>query len=87
MISITKGDFWRCFNALDPRIQKLAAEAYEMFKDNPGHPSLRFKKLAGMESVWTVRVNSDVRAAGIRKGDTIEWFWIGHHKEFDHLFG
>jgi len=54
---------------------------------DPGHPSLRFKKLAGEDDVWSVRVSLDLRAVAHRQGDTVTWFWIGTHKEFDRLFG
>jgi len=31
-------------------------------------------------------VSDGYRAVGIRTGDTIVWFWIGSHNEFDKLF-
>ena len=51
------------------------------------HPSLRFKKLAGTESIWSVRITAQYRAIGERRGDMISWVWIGTHNEFDKLFG
>jgi len=27
-----------------------------------------------------------LRAVAHREGDTVTWFWIGPHKEFDQLF-
>ena len=60
--------------------------AYQLFADNPNHPSLRFKKLQGDSDIWSVRINEQYRAVGVRSGDTIEWIWIGTHNEFDHLF-
>jgi plasmid maintenance system killer protein len=57
-----------------------------MFEQNPDHPSLRFKKLQGQDDVWSVRINDQYRAVGVRSGDTIEWIWIGTHNEFDNLF-
>jgi plasmid maintenance system killer protein len=42
-----------------------------VFAENPEHPSLRFKKLAGHEQVWSVRINEQYRAIGERHGDTI----------------
>jgi len=53
---------------------------------NPEHPSLRFKKLQGGGEIWSVRINEQYRAVGVRSGDTMEWIWIGTHNEFDHLF-
>ncbi len=51
------------------------------------HRSLRFKKLAGEPDVWSVRVNLNLRAVAQRTGDTVTWFWIGSHNEFDQTFG
>jgi hypothetical protein len=50
---------------------------------DPAHPALRFKKLAGKDNVWTVRLGLHYRAAARRTGDTVEWFWIGSHSDFD----
>ena len=58
----------------------------EIFMQNSGHPSLRFKKLSGFERAWSVRIGSAYRAVGERHGDTIYWTWIGTHNEFDNLF-
>lgn len=54
---------------------------------DPSHNSLRFKKLAGHDALWSVRVTLRVRAVGHREGDTITWVWIGTHSEFDSKFG
>ncbi len=48
---------------------------------------LRFKKLAGHERIWSVRINDSFRALAERDGDKVVWFWIGSHNEFDKLFG
>jgi hypothetical protein len=60
--------------------------AYQLFAENPDHPSLRFKKLQGSDRIWSVRISEQFRAVGVRSGDTIEWIWIGTHTEFDNLF-
>jgi len=60
--------------------------AYQLFAENPDHPSLRFKKLQVSDSIWSVRISEQYRAVGVRSGDTIEWIWIGTHNEFDNLF-
>ena len=73
--------------ALPASDQAAARRAYGLFAINPFHPSLRFKKLAGHAAFWSVRVTLNVRAVGDRAGDTIAWFWIGTHAEFDKLFG
>lgn len=87
MISRTTASFWRSLGELGSDDRKAAEKAYELFMKDCGHPSLRFKKLGGDEDVWSVRVTLDIRAVACRAGDTVTWFWIGTHKEFDRLFG
>ena len=87
MISRTRPSFWRAYDGLGPRVKLAARQAYQLFAENPDHPSLRFKKLQGYDNVWSVRINEQYRAVGERSGDTIEWVWIGTHNEFDSRFG
>lgn len=76
--------FWRNFDQLSPEIQQLARENYELLKENPQHPSLRFKRVG---EYWSVRVGLSFRAVGIDAPNGILWFWIGLHEEYDRLFG
>ena len=87
MNSRTRPSFWRAYANLDAATKAAARQAYARFAENPGHPSLRFKKLGGHDQVWSVRVNEQYRAIGERQGDTIVWAWIGTHNEFDKRFG
>jgi plasmid maintenance system killer protein len=67
-------------------VKTRARSAWQLFQQNPEHPSLRFKKLQAHENLWSVRINEQYRAVGFRTGETIVWIWIGTHNEFDHLF-
>ena len=87
MNSRTRPSFWRAYERLSEPNRKAARRAYALFAQDPNHPSLRFKKLAGYERVWSVRINEQHRAIGERDGDTIVWVWIETHNEFDNLFG
>ena len=64
-----------------------ARRAYRQFATDPFHNSLRFKKLAGYDTLWSVRVTLSVRAVGHRDANTVVWVWIGTHAEFDRMFG
>ena len=86
MISKVRSSFWRAYERLAPPVKTRAQLAYQLFAQNPDHPSLRFKKLQGGGDFWSVRINEQYRAVGVRSGDTIEWIWIGTHNEFDNLF-
>ena len=72
---------------MDQQSRAAARRAFERFRNDPAHPSLRFKKLAGYDHIWSVRVNQQYRAIGERRGDTVTWVWIGSHNAFDQLFG
>ena len=87
MNSRTRPSFWRAYARLSEPNRMAARRAYALFAQNPDHPSLRFKKLAGYARVWSVRVYEQYRAIGERHGDAIVWAWVGTHNEFDNLFG
>ena len=73
--------FWKCHAALPPRIQKLAEEKFRIWKDSPEHPSLKFEQRRN--GICVVRVGDHYRALGLREGDTVAWFWIGSHEEYN----
>jgi hypothetical protein len=85
VISRATASFRQALRSLSPAEQQAARRAYRLMAD-AAHNSLRFKKLAGHESLWSVRVTLSVRAVGHREGDTITWLWIGSHSEFDNKF-
>ena len=86
MISKVRPSFWRAYECLPPSLKARARIAYALFANNPNHPSLRFKKLQARGDFWSVRINEQYRAVGVRAGETVEWIWIGTHNEFDNLF-
>lgn len=67
--------------ALPKEIQALARKNYRLWQRDSHHPSLHFKKVGG--AFWSARVGSDFRALGRIRGDTVEWFWIGAHDEYE----
>lgn len=78
--------FWSLFDALPEDVQKLAEKNYQLWRDNPQHPSLHFKRLAGGGHRFSVRVGEHYRAIGWKTGDQgVEWVWIGSHAEYDRL--
>ncbi len=83
--SRTTHSFRSAFAALPHEIQTRAHRAYRLFREDPGHPSLRFKKVAGVEKLYSVRIGLGYRALGVLEGSTIIWFWIGSHADYDRL--
>lgn len=49
------------------------------------HLSLRLKKVHADRSIYAVRITRDYRAVGVQKEESIIWFWIGSHEEYDRL--
>lgn len=81
---ITKGSR-KCFTELPPLIQKQAPASFLLFRNDPNHPGLRFKKVHRDTPVFSVRVSREYRALGVLESDTIVWFWIGSHDEYERL--
>lgn len=78
----TTARFWACFCALPEQVQQIASKNYELLKENPRHPSLRFKKVG---KLWSARVGSSHRALAMEDDDGYVWVWIGTHEEYDRL--
>jgi hypothetical protein len=80
--------FWELYAELPSHVKRLARKNYQLWKDNPSHPSLSFKRLKGGSGTrFSVRVGDHYRAIGQVFGDTIEWVWIGSHEEYNHIQG
>ncbi|MEO1353642.1 MAG: hypothetical protein AAFW84_33635 [Cyanobacteria bacterium J06635_15] len=85
MKSRTTAKFRKAFANLPDAVQKQARQAYRQFQQNPAHPSLRFKQVHPTLPIYSARVSKSYRAVGQRNGDTMVWFWIGSHAEYDKL--
>ena len=85
MISHTTERFRTAYQALPDNIRRQAREAYRLFRHNPAHPSLRFRQVHPTRPIYSARINIQYRALGIRDGDTIVWFWVGSHDEYERL--
>ena len=66
-------------------VQEQADRAYALWRTDPQHPSLQFKRVSQRQPVYSVRVGMSHRAIGLRDGDLVTWFWIGSHAEYDEL--
>jgi hypothetical protein len=84
--SVATDDFWKLYRNLPEIIRRQARKAYHLFEQNPSHPGLSFERLRSSPLFWSVRITQDYRAVGRRHEDTMIWFWIGTHSEFDKSF-
>lgn len=82
MKSSTTSRFWRAYASLPAEVRIAARKQYRLWRENPRHPSLQFKKVGPF---WSVRVTEDFRALALLRDDTYHWFWIGTHAEYERL--
>ena len=85
MTSKTTDRFRKAYAQLPEHVQRRAREAYRLFRDNPSHPSLRFKQVHAARPIYSARVGLGYRALAVRDDDTVVWFWIGTHADYDRL--
>jgi hypothetical protein len=80
--SVASERFWQHYAELPEEIQKLADKQYELFEQNPHHPSLQLKQVG---EVWTARVGLYCRVIGYREGNLFRWGWIGPHEAYNKI--
>ncbi|MBI5650208.1 MAG: hypothetical protein HZC40_07170 [Chloroflexi bacterium] len=85
MTSHTTLTFWKLYWDLSPDIRRRARQAYKLWRDNPAHPGLHFKRVKQSRPIYSVRIGLGHRAVGLLKGDNVTWFWIGNHGDYDRL--
>ncbi len=82
--TITRG-FVALLGRLPEPVRQQASRAYAMWRADPNHTSLQFKRVSQTQPVYSARVGQGYRVLGLRDGDTISWFWIGSHADYDTL--
>jgi hypothetical protein len=85
MKSVATRRFWTLYQALPVSVQDLAVKNYRLWRSDPHHPSLRFRRLQGSAGQYTVRIGDHHRALARIQAETVTWVWIGTHAEYDRL--
>lgn len=85
MKSFTSRSFRDLYAKLPAHVQQKAKRAYRLFRQNPNHPGLNFKKVDLRNGIYSARVGIGYRVLGQFVGEDIIWFWIGSHSDYDHL--
>jgi hypothetical protein len=85
MNSFLMEEFFVFYRALPDAVRQQARQAYALFRENPHHPSLRFRRVHPTRPIFSARVGIDYHVVGIRDGNDIFCFWIGSHADYDHL--
>ncbi|MCH7639712.1 MAG: hypothetical protein IH855_09655 [Bacteroidetes bacterium] len=80
-------DFWKRFSSLPTHVQERARTSYALWIENPRHPRLHFKRISKRQPIWSARVGAHHRALALweKEGESVWWFWIGRHAEYDAL--
>jgi hypothetical protein len=78
--SYALASFWKCYEQLPVNIRKLADKQFALFKSNPRHPSLGFRKKG---AVYTVEIGRSYRALARERNGHYYWFWIGTHEQYN----
>ncbi len=77
--------FWKCYGRLPLDIQQRSRKAYQLWRKNPHHPSLHFKRVRETLPLYSVRVTDSYRVLGVLEDDTMIWQWIGTHDDYEAL--
>ena len=85
MKSETLPTFWELYRKLDDRTRRQAQQSFRLWFENPFHPSLHFKVVNAHARVWSVRIGISYRALGTWDGETVTWYWIGSHDEYERI--
>ncbi len=87
MNSYLTENFITRFGRLPQDIKEKARKNYRLWRQNPNHPSLQFKRVHTRNPIYSIRIGNDWRVLGLREDDGIYWFWIGLHDEYERLLG
>jgi len=83
--SIVTKDFRKRLDLLSAEAREQASRAYALWRSDPFHPSLQFKRVSQRFPIYSVRVGIGYRALGLREAGQVYWFWIGSLAEYDEL--
>ncbi|MEH2039266.1 ParE family toxin-like protein [Nostoc sp.] len=59
---------------LPASVQEQAAKAYALWRSDPYHNSLQFKRVSQRQPIYSARVSLDYRVLGLLQDDHIYWF-------------
>ena len=85
MDSVTTLRFRQAFDRLPKKIQVKARSTYHLWKHSPHHPGINYKQIHSSELIYSVRVGMAYRALGVLNENTMVWFWIGSHADYNEL--
>ena len=85
MRSFTSRRFREMYANLPEQVRLQSQRAYQLFRRNPSHPGLNFKRVDEENNIYSARIGLGYRALGRLEGSEIVWVWIGPHSDYDRL--
>lgn len=85
MISYINQKWKKLYRDLPLEIRQIAKKQYKIFKENPYHASLHFKRVHSNKPIFSARINTNYRTIGIIDENNIIWFWIGSHDDYERM--
>ena len=83
MKSSATSEFWQLYRKSPERVRQAARRTYQLWKENPRAPRLRFKKV---RNAYSIRIGTTgYRAIAIDATDGFLWIWIGPHDAYERL--
>ncbi len=85
MISHINLKWKKQYRELPLEVRQIAKKQYKLFKENPYHSSLHFKRVHSNKPIFSARITLNYRTIGILNDNIIIWFWIGSHDEYERI--
>lgn len=80
---LRESTYWERMEKLPEEIRKRAEKTYALWRENPKHPMLRFKKIHPSLPIYSFRVGPSYRTIGVESSDGhLIWFWVGSFDDF-----
>lgn len=86
-------EFRYLYGELPVRIRALGLKTYELFLQNPQHPSLGLHALKNnsrgshTDDSFAVSITMRYRAIFFADGNVNVWYWVGTHADYDRFTG
>ena len=77
--------FREAYTVLPEHIKQLTLKNYKIWLTDSSYPSLHYKQVHNIKPIYSARVGIAYRVLGIQQDESMIWFWIGSHSDYDKL--
>lgn len=80
---LRESTYWQGMEKLPDEVRQMAEKSYTLWRENPKHPMLRFKKIHPSQPIYSFRVGLAYRTIGVESSEgLLVWFWVGSFEEY-----